>query len=50
MVVRWLRLCAPNAGGMDSISRQGTKIPHATQCGPKEIKIQTGKDTEVLRG
>ena len=37
-MVQWLRLCAPNAGGLDSIPGQGTrsrrpqrrsKIPHA---------------------
>ena len=37
MVVQWLRLCAPNAGGLGSIPGQGTrshmpqlKILHAT--------------------
>ena len=28
LAVQWLRLCAPNAGGMGSIPGQGTKIPH----------------------
>ena len=32
LVVQWLRLCASNAGGMDSIPGWGTKIPHTTQC------------------
>ncbi|TEA31623.1 hypothetical protein DBR06_SOUSAS7710062, partial [Sousa chinensis] len=37
LVVQWLRLCAPNAGGPGSIPSQGTrscmpqlKIPHTT--------------------
>ena len=29
LVVQWLRLRAPNAGGPGSIPAQGTKIPHA---------------------
>ena len=28
-VVQWLRLCAPNSGGMSSIAGQGTTILHA---------------------
>ena len=35
LVVQWLRLCAPNAGGVGSIPGKGTKIPHATQHGQK---------------
>ena len=27
LVVQWLRLCAPTAGGTSSITGQGTKIP-----------------------
>ena len=34
--VQWLRLDAPNAEGMCSIPSQGTKIPHAAQCGKKK--------------
>ena len=30
LVVKWLRLYAPNAGGQGSIPGQGTKIPEAT--------------------
>ena len=30
LVVQWLRLCAPNAGGLGSIPGGGTKIPHTT--------------------
>ena len=33
LVVQWLRLYAPNRGGMCSIPGQGTKIPHAHQRG-----------------
>ena len=29
LVVQWLRLCAPNAGGVGLIPGQGTRIPHA---------------------
>ena len=29
LVVQWLRLHTLTAGGVDSISAQGTKIPHA---------------------
>ena len=31
LVVQWLRLHAPNAGGTGSIPGQGTKIPQATE-------------------
>ena len=31
LVIQWLRLCASNAGGMDSVPPWGTKIPHAVQ-------------------
>ena len=30
MVVQWLRLCAPNAGGLSSIPGQGTRF-HISQ-------------------
>ena len=30
LVVQWLRLRDPSAGGVGSIPGQGTKIPHAT--------------------
>ena len=29
LMVQWLRLCAPNAGGPGLIPSQGTKIPQA---------------------
>ena len=35
LAVPWLTLRAPTAGGVGSIPGQGTKIPHATQCGQK---------------
>ena len=31
LVVQWLRLHTPNAGGMGSIPGQGTRISHAAQ-------------------
>ena len=37
LAVQWLRLCASNAGGIDSIPGQGTKIPHALRCGQKKV-------------
>jgi hypothetical protein len=36
LVVQWLRLHAPNAGDLGSISSQGTKIPHAVWHGWKK--------------
>ena len=35
LAVQWLRLRAPNAGGVGLIPGRGTKIPHATLCGCK---------------
>ena len=35
LVVQWLRLHASNAGDLDSVPGQGTKIPHAAWCGQK---------------
>ena len=32
---QWLRLCASTAGVAGSNPGQGTKIPHAVQCGQK---------------
>ena len=37
LAVQWLRFCASTAGGTGSIPGQGTEIPHATQCGQKQI-------------
>ena len=36
LVVQWLRLSIPNAGGAGSIPGQGTKIPHAVCCTKKK--------------
>ena len=38
LVVQWLRLRSPNAGGIGSIPGQGTRIPHATRWGQKKKK------------
>ena len=37
LAVQWLRLYTSIAGGMGSVPGQGTKIPHASWCGPKKI-------------
>ena len=39
-MVQWLRLRASTAGGAVSIPGRGTKIPNATQCGQKNLKIK----------
>ena len=39
MVVQWLRLHAPTAGGRGSIPGRGTKIPHAAS-GSQKIKTK----------
>ena len=44
LVAQWLRLCASNARGVGLIPGQGTKIPHAIQCGQKK------KKNKALRG
>ena len=36
--VQWLRLCAPNAGGLGSIPDQGTR-PHMLQLRPSTAKL-----------
>ena len=38
MVVQWLRLHVPNAGGKGSIPSRGTKTLHATWYGQKKKK------------
>ena len=38
LVVQWLRLCAPNAGGPGSVLGQGTKISHAECLGQKQTR------------
>jgi len=40
LVVQWLRLCAPNAGGTGSVLGQGTKISHAEGLGQKQTNKQ----------
>ena len=40
LMLWWLRLHAPNAGGLGLIPGQGTKIPH---CGPKKKKKKSKK-------
>ena len=40
LVVQWLRLCAPNAGGMGSIPGGGTDIPYAARHGQRKPKNQ----------
>ena len=37
---QWLRLCAPNAGGMGSIPGRETKIPNSTRCSQKRAHLQ----------
>jgi len=32
LMVQWLSLCTPTAGGMDSVPGWGTKILHAAWC------------------
>ena len=49
-VVQWLRLHASNAGGMGSIPGQGTKIPHASQCGQIEKKKKRTTANEHIKG
>lgn len=51
LVVEWLELGAPTAGGMHSVSDQGTKIPHPRRSWPKdkEMLMMWGKATERER-
>ena len=47
LAFQWLRLLTSNAGSVDSIPGQGTKIPHAVHaaerkkdwCGEKKMKV-----------
>ena len=41
LVVEWLRLCAPNAGGMGLNPGLGTKIPPPTRCSQKKRRRLT---------
>ena len=56
MVVQWLRLCAPNAGGLGSIRGQGTrshmpqlKILHAAMKteDPKYCNLRPSADKQI---
>ena len=40
LAAQWLRLCAPNAGGMGSIPGWGTKILNTTWCSQKRTHLQ----------
>ena len=40
LMVQWLRLHIPNAGDMCSILAPVSKIPYATQQGPKKQKLE----------
>ena len=56
LVVQWLRIRAPTAGGTGSIPGWGPKIPHAKQCGQKEkkkrrlllVEVQSGDRSHVV--
>ena len=37
LVVQCLGLCPSTAGGMGLTHDWGTEIPHAVQCGPKQL-------------
>ena len=39
LVVQWLRLCTPNAGGLGSIPGQGARS-HMQQLRPSEAKLK----------
>ena len=41
LAILWLRLHAPNAGGMGPISGQGKKILHAAGPGQKQKQTQS---------
>ena len=49
-MVRWLRLCPPNAGGMGSIPGQGTKITACCtdRAPPKKAESTPPAKKEVL--
>ena len=49
VVVQWLRLHTPNAGGTGSIPDRGTKIPHAMQCSQKTQKKEFVAHTDGKR-
>ena len=47
LVLQWLRLCASNAGGTDSIPGQGTRLPH-TMCHGLQRKKKRERETERM--
>ena len=49
-MVQWFRLHASSVGDMGSIPCQGTKIPHAVQCGQKKKKKKILALTSFLSG
>ena len=44
---QWLEHSASATEGLGSIPSQGTKIPHASQCSQKSLKIRKERDKEV---
>ena len=49
LVVQWLKLCTPNAGGPGSIPGQGTR-PHIKQirvCMPQLRLVQSNKEIKI---
>ena len=48
LVVQWLSLCTPTAGGAGSIPGWGTKVPHAAQRS-KRKQIWDSKFTDQNR-
>ena len=49
LVVQWLRLHTPNAGGMNLIPGQKTKIPHAMHCNQKKKKRKKGRKKKTAK-
>ena len=47
-MVQWLRLCASNAEGTDSIPGWGTKIPHAVWYSKKKKKKKKCLEINIL--
>ena len=47
-MVQWLGLCASSAGGMGSVSGQGTNICQTSQLGGKKYKVEQGCDVKVM--
>ena len=43
IAVQWLRLNAPNAGGLDSIPGWGTRIPRVMGCGQKATEMHNNE-------